>query len=321
MRLLIVKLSSLGDLFHALPAVHELKRGLEATVDWVVQKEYGTLVRTFDDIERVIEFPRRNFLRKAAGFLRELRRREYDMVVDLQGLLKSALVSRLARGRRRIGPSFCREGSRFLYSEVAGPANEQRHAVERNRDAVRFLGLPVGEARFPVTFPDQAVAEPSPRLGVVPASRWASKNWPPECFVDVIERLRSVREVSVFLFGSEKDGEVCRRIEERVGPGVVNLAGRTTLSEVGGYLQAMDLVLTNDSGPGHMAVAAGTPTLMLFGPTDAVRTGPYGDAHRVISANESCDPCYSHECRERSLCLTGIRTERVSEMVLEMLDA
>ena len=124
MQILIVKLSSLGDLFHALPAVHNLKVGLDATVDWVVQSEYADLVRCFSDVDRVIALDRSALVDNWVPFRDALREREYDLIVDLQGLLKSALTARFARGCKRIGPSFHREGSRLLYHAVAGRCNK-----------------------------------------------------------------------------------------------------------------------------------------------------------------------------------------------------
>lgn len=128
-RLLVVKLSSMGDLFHALPAVHCMKLGLNATVDWAVQEEYAALVRCFTDIDRVIPVSRRAFVARFPSFLRELRACRYDLVVDLQGLLKSAVVGMLARGGRNIGPSFHREGAWVFYSSVAGERNKRRRGI------------------------------------------------------------------------------------------------------------------------------------------------------------------------------------------------
>ena len=164
MKILVVKLSSLGDLFHALPTVHALKVGLKAEIHWVATTAYVPLVKCFSDVERVIAFPRKGFLSGAPAFMRELRRERYGTVVDLQGLLKSALVTRLARARWRIGPSFHREGSQIFYSAVAGASNRERHAVEQNMDIVRYLGLEKRDMVFPVDLPDPSISAPRPRV-------------------------------------------------------------------------------------------------------------------------------------------------------------
>ena len=320
MRVLIVKLSSLGDLFHALPTVHALKQGLNASVDWVVNREYESLVRCFTDVDEVIAFPRRDFFNCWRPFIQELRRRRYACIVDLQGLLKSAFVTRMARGDVKIGPSFHREGTRWLYPAVAGRRNKGRHAVEENMDVVRHLGLPVPPAEFPVAFPEVSVTGSGPRIGIVPASRWSTKTWPGRCFVDFVKQIRAVRDVSVFLFGGSADVGVCGAIAAELNGHVVDMSGRTTLTEMGGWLREMDLVVANDSGPLHMAAALGTPCLSIYGPTDPVRTGPYGDGHRVIRTSLPCQPCFSRTCQTAGIgCLEGVTPTCVAEAALAML--
>lgn len=320
MQILIVKLSSLGDLFHALPAVHNLKVGLDATVDWVVQSEYADLVRCFSDVDRVIALDRFALVDNWVPFRDALREREYDLIVDLQGLLKSALTARFARGCKRIGPSFHREGSRLLYHAVAGRCNKARHAVDECLDVVRYLGLTMLPVRFPMAFPPYEVDGARPRVALVPCSRWESKNWPPACFVDVARRLQAARGAAVFVVGGAADRAVCAEVAAALEGHAEDLAGTTTLAETGGLLGAMDLVITNDSGPMHMAAAVGTPTLAVFGPTDPARTGPYGNAHRVVAAGLPCRPCFSRACRQPGIpCLAGVTPVRVTEVALEML--
>ena len=320
MRILIVKLSSLGDLFHALPAVHNLKVGLKADVEWVVQSEYVPLVKCFSDVDRVIPFHRNAVFSNWGAFIRNLRQEKYDYVLDLQGLLKSAVVGRLARGGRRIGPSFHREGARLFYDAVAGARDKNRHAVEECLDVVRHLGLPVLRPEFPVTFPVKAVTAERPRVALLPASRWFTKNWPTSCFSDVAVRLKNERGVSLFILGGPDDMAVCAEFERRLGGRAVNMAGKFSLPETGGLLKEMDLLIANDSGPVHMAAAVGTPTLVVFGPTDPLRTGPYGDRHRIASVSLPCQPCFSRACHRGDVaCLTGVTPERVTAMALEML--
>lgn len=321
-RILVIKMSSLGDLFHALPAVRCLKTGLGATVDWVVQPEYGPLVKCFPDVSRIIPFPRRGFWGQLGEFRRELRRSEYDVIVDLQGLLKSALVAWLARGGRRIGPSFCREGSRIFYSAVAGPANRERHAVDEVLDIVRYLGLEVPKVpEFPVVFPKLPRKELSPRVAILPCSRWATKNWPAERFGEVARGLVERAGATVFVVGAASDLEAGKQIERAAARNVINLCGRTSLVELGSLLQEMDLAVSVDSGPMHMAAAVGVPVLAVFGATDPRRTGPYGPRHRVITADDlACRPCRSGDCSRRDLaCLRDLPSDRVIAAALEML--
>ncbi|MDD5677613.1 MAG: glycosyltransferase family 9 protein [Kiritimatiellae bacterium] len=321
-RVLVVKLSSLGDLFHALPAVHCLKAGLQARIDWVVHPQYRELVSCFTDVDRVIPLARDFMSGALAGDVRAVRAESYDLIVDLQGILKSALVARLARGSHRIGPSFHREGSRLFYQAIAGSRNKDRHAVEEILDVVRHLGLPVLPPVFPVEFPMQLVGEPEPRVALIPFSRWPSKNWPVSSFIQTGRDLQEHANASIFLIGGAAEAAACAEMAKEFKGRVINLAGKLSLPQLGGILQAMNLVIANDSGPMHMAASLGTPVLAVFGPTDKKRTGPYGDFHRVTMGKLLCQPCFSKQCRfQDGFCLRTVMPGYVTTIALEMLKA
>lgn len=353
-RILIVKTSSLGDLFHALPAVRALKAGLDAEIDWVVGDIYTDVAGCFTDVSNVIPFPRRslgprllvralvdrlNIFRslggRAAGsvedvatpavfhrFKDKMRARDYDYIIDLQGLLKSALICRLARGRKVIGPSFHREGSKFFYDAIAADRDKERHAVDECFDVVRYLGLPVPAVpEFPVVFPRIDLNTSRPRVAFVPCSRWETKNWPPEKFIQVGRSLADMN-VNLFLLGSREDKPVCRQIEQGIGRNVENLCAKTRLVDLGSVLQEMDLVITVDSGPMHVAAALGRPVLAVFGATDPMRTGPCG-RHMVITHGRLvCQPCLSREClrpRKDLACLRDLDAQRVIDAAVRIL--
>ncbi len=327
-RLLVVKMSSLGDVLHALPTIHALKSAGVGAVDWVVQSEYVELARLCPEIERVIAFPRRGFRWGALAFLRELRRERYDLIVDLQGLMKSALVTRLARGGPRLGPSFHREGARLLYTAVAGARNRARHAVEECLDAVRALGWPEPEGvpTFPLRpplFPEPSA--PRPRIALCPRSRWPTKNWPIENFIALGRYLLGATAGPLFIFGGTTDAPAGARIAEGIGAAnrVRDLCGRTRLAELAAWMAGMDLAITVDTGPMHLAAALGIPVLALFGPTDPVRTGPLGASHRVLRfGNLPCIPCLSDTCaRGDHACLRNLFSSTVAQAALEMLRA
>lgn len=326
-RILVIKLSSFGDIFHALPAVSNLQQVLDADVDWVTQPEYVELVKCFPIVSRVIPFPRRHFWTNAHSFRKSVRLYQYDLVIDLQGLLKSAFAGWMARGFRKIGPSFQREGAWLFYDSVAGPRNKERHAVEENLDVVRHLGFPVLSAAFPVQFPAQSCSEPRPRIAIVPLSRRANKNWPIAKFIETAAALRAEYNATIFLFGSLDDYDACSQIQSALlagkgGARVVNLAGKTSLVEMGGWFQQMDLIVVNDSGPLHMAAALHVPLITLFGPTNPGRTGPYGEGHQVITTAVACRPCYDRVCTLKSVeCMDGIPAGKVIEAARQILEA
>ena len=322
MQILVVKLSSLGDLFHALPAVRALKRGLNAEVDWVTHTYYVDIVRCFSDVRRVIGFSRRNWRKSWRPFLRDLRREHYDLILDLQGLTKSGLVTLLARGKRKLGPSHHRELSRLFYHEVTGARNKNRHAIEEAFDVVRHLGLPVpATPEFPVVFPKKNFTTAHPRIALAPCSRWITKNWQAARFIETAQTIREQTNATFFLVGAPEDKTVCNEIAAALGATAVNLCGQTSLLELGGVLAEMDLALTVDSGPMHIAAALGVPVLALFGPTDPARTGPYGAQHRVLMVPvENCAACFRDRCKRGDLaCMERIRPVAVAAAAMEML--
>lgn len=319
-RILIVKLSSLGDLLHALPAVHCLKSGLNAEIDWIVHPFYVELAKCFSDVSRVLVFPRRappaEFIRQ----IRLLRAEQYEIIIDLQGILKSAFVSRLARGTKRIGPSFHREGSVLFYKAVAGTRNKNRHAIDEIMDVVRYLNLPELPPAFPMTVPLQLVSEPSPRIALLPFSRWPSKNWPLMSFARVGHELQENLGASIYIMGASGDHLPGAEIARELGGRAINLAGKTTLPQLAGLLREMDLVITNDSGPMHLAAVMGAPVLAMYGPSDPVRTGPYGHNHCVLKGKLRCQPCFSPRCRFRdNSCMLTITPESVINAAMAML--
>lgn len=287
-RILVVKLSSLGDLLHALPAVHRIRSALGAEVDWACHDVYRPLVERFEPVSRAISFPRKSLVRDGHAFLRELRTLEYDLALDFQGLLKSALVARAARVARVIGPSFPREGSRLFYDAVAGPRNKNRHAVEECLDTARYLGVPDSPVEFPIRIPPAVLEDPRPRVGLLPCSRRPEKNWPVRRFAETARALRD--EVGSWLIlGGAADAGACAELASLIGGSARNLCGQTTLIDLVGLIRALDLLVTVDSGPMHIAAAVETPTVAIFGPTDPVRTGPYGNIHRVVRPTTRMD--------------------------------
>ncbi len=321
-RILVVKLSSLGDVIHALPTVRNLKAASAATIDWLVQPEYAPLVRACPDVERVILFPRRGSGRERWQMLLDLRRERYDLAADLQGLLKSAIPTFLARARLRVGPSFAREGARWLYDAVAGPTHRNRHAVMQVADLIRWLGWPEMPIEFPLRFAPGTPLGAPPRVVFAPCSRWPTKNWPPEFFRALAARLLDAG-ATVLIVGAERDRAAAASIAAGLGPSdrVINLAGRTTLEQLGALLSHADLAITVDSGPMHLAAALGVPVLAIFGPTDPVRTGPYGPLSRVLTAPPlPCMPCCSDQCaRGDHACLRNIHPSRVADEALAIL--
>lgn len=297
MRTLIVKLSSLGDVLHALPTVHALHDHLGGGLDWVVQEEYAALVETFTDVDQIFSVARHRGWRGLGPVLRDLRRARYDWVIDLQGLQKSALIARLAGGRRCIGPSYQREGARLWYHAVAGPRDRSRHAVVQAMDVLPQVGAPRPQAPcFPMQLPAFPLELSRPRIGIAPVSRWPSKNWPLSRFAELAARLQRELGAGIVVLGGAADAPAARVIADACGAPVSVHCGTLDLPRLGGVLAGLDVLVANDSGPVHLAAAAGCPCVVFYGPTDPARTGPWGSQHRLLTTSQPCFRCYRQRC-------------------------
>ncbi|RLB98475.1 MAG: lipopolysaccharide heptosyltransferase I [Deltaproteobacteria bacterium] len=339
MKILIVKLSAIGDVIHTLPALCALRRHWPgARIDWVVEEAAADLVAGHPDLDRVIVSRRKAWIldwrdrARRAGmlaeinrFVGELRRTRYDLVLDFQALLKSALVVALARGRRKVG--FGRglehmEHSYHVLTEGIRPPSMEVHALTRNLMMVQALGVPVAEVayRLPVTDADRSavgnilkesgVDESRPLVAINPVAQWPTKLWPEERFALLADRLLERYDASVVFTGGGGDRRVVERIIGTMKRPALDLSGRTSLKQLAALYQRARLVISTDTGPMHLAAAAGTPVVALFGPTAPWRTGPFGPGHHIVRAPAPCAPCFKRRCQAGG-CMNRIPVERV----------
>ncbi|HUI07859.1 MAG TPA: glycosyltransferase family 9 protein [Verrucomicrobiae bacterium] len=300
--ILIIKPSSVGDVVQALPTVNLIRRKYpDAHIAWLINDALASLLKNCPIIDERIEFRRREYF-KFPVLLARLRRERFDVVVDLQGLLRSGLMTWATRAPRRIGLSDAREGARLFYTETV--AVNREHAVDRYLRAARHLGCDAGPIEFPLGLPPRAGADGL--IAVNPSARWKTKLWGDDKFTELVRRLPSKR---VVLTGSVADRPRC----ELIARGCRNLAGGTTLLDLAELYARCAVVVTNDSGPMHIAAAVGTPVVAIFGPTDAALTGPYGKQHVVLRAGIPCSPCLKGHCTHtpRMECMTLVTVEQV----------
>ncbi|MGH7164830.1 MAG: lipopolysaccharide heptosyltransferase II [Nitrospiraceae bacterium] len=332
-RILIIKPSSLGDVVHALPFLAALRdRFPKAFIAWFVKRQWAGLLERAEGLDAV--WPVEPTL---AGWLREtlrLRTFGFDLVVDLQGLLRSGLIARLTGCPARIGFTNAREGSPWFYTQRVPVPTPDMHAVDRYLLVASSLGaVPRGSPEFRLRAQPgdgEEVAGLLRRHGLKAGTtwiamnvgaRWPTKRWPPEFFAAAADRIRTEGLGSVVLLGGPEDRELARAVKELMRTVPINLTGATTPGLLPALLGAASLLLTNDSGPMHVAVAMGTPVVALFGPTSAIRTGPYGAGHRVLSSGVACSPCFSRVCRNpvKLECLIKVSPEQVMDAVRAQL--
>lgn len=299
LRILVVKMSSLGDVVHALPAVTDA-RAHGAQIDWLVEEAFADIPALHPGVSRVIPIAWRRWrkdLRRSARemrqFFTELRLHQYDVIIDAQGLIKSALVALLAKGHRQGFAHTCaREPwAAFAYSKGHAIARGQ-HAIDRQRQLfAAVLGYDLDmEADSGIS----ASAARSNHVLLLHGTTWATKHWPRDMWQDLAQRVQADGYEVMVTWGNVQEQLRAQAIADASG---ATLQERLPLAELAGVLSAAAAVVGVDSGLCHLSAALGTPTLGLYGPTDGQLTGCRGQSAGFMQASTHCSPCLQDACR------------------------
>ena len=330
MNILVIKLSAIGDVIHALPVSRAVKETFpKARLTWVVEPPARDLLVDNPYIDEILVFEKKKFKSSLRGFWenffpfrQKLRKGRFDVALDLQGLGKSAAIAFFSGASRRYGTADMREGSGWVSKPVRGP-NAKGHIVERYLDVARAAGCRVEKVEFPVAISsrDRAIAKERLLAAGVPEGRpyavlavganWPNKRWPAESFAALGDRLYGQHIVPVLVGGGHLDETIAADIMAAAEIPPVNLVGRTNLKQLAHIFTRAALVLGGDTGPVHLAAGLGTPTVMLMGPTDANRNGPYGQLENAIEVDRPCRGCWKRVCPKGLDCLAAITVDEV----------
>jgi heptosyltransferase-1 len=334
---LIVKLSSLGDVVHALPVASALKStDPSLRITWAVEEWAAPVVAGHRAIDRVVLFPTMRWwpsrpivwARKLQQAVRELRSESYDVALDLQGLARSAVVTALSSAPRRLARAGQREGAHLVSYGVRLPS-EPLHAVDEYLHVASSLGaarqpavfaIPVsGAARQRVdTLLSSRGVSSTDRLVVVNASAAGSwKRWAPDRWAAVVDGLADLGRV--ILSGARGRGRVHAEIAQRARRRPVDLTGGTTLEELVALLERAALHVAPDTGTIHLAVALGTPVVGVYGPTPPWRVGPYRQPHSVVYHADQCGATCPAYCLYGRRCLGAVTADEVIASAHEVL--
>lgn len=330
--ILIVKLSAIGDCIHALPVASALKACYpEARITWIVEKPAYDLLTNNPNIDEIIIFDKAQcktlggFFSYVPGLVSTLRKQRYDLVLDLQGLFKSAAIAYLSGAPKRLVYCNAREFSDKISQKVCGP-NSAGHVVDRYLDVVRAVGCHITEPEFTVTITEkeavltQAIAKQAglditkPYVVLIPGTNWPNKCWPPGHFAQLAEKLFEKQIIPVFV-GTHADKTAMDEIIANMTIPPVDLTGKTTLKQLAYILKNAKTVVAGDTGPMHLAAAMNTPVIALFGPTDSLRNGPYGDNHQVLTVSHACQGCWKRKCPQAIDCMAEIAPAAVFQAV------
>lgn len=324
-RILLIKPSAIGDVVHTLPILKMLRmRFPSAHIAWLLTPACAGLLEGHPLLNEVVPFDRKRYGRGwrdpvslfgLLAFQRELRRGDYDLVIDLQGLFRSGWLAWKTGAPMRIGFSNAREFSPLFYTHRVDVGTTEQHAIDRYLKVAAALGCDTSQFdfEFHVTdddrkHVDELLAGSSKFAVLLPGTNWATKRWPIEKFAAMVEPLRMQFDLQTIVAGGPDDVKLGEQIR-----GAINLAGRTSLRQLVELLRRAELVVANDSGPMHIAAALGRPLVTPYGPTNPVRTGPYRREDSVIRLDIPCAPCYSRKCSHQS-CLRWLEIGPVLEL-------
>lgn len=348
MRILIVKLSAIGDVIHTLPALNAIREHYpRAHITWLVEEAAADLVVGHRALDRVIVSKRKRWIGQFKGperwqalaqvrdLWRDLRDTRYDIIIDFQSLLKSAALVWLARGKRKIG--FDRgmqhqEHSYLFLNERVPPVDMDVHALIRGLMLIKAIGIKSETVVYevPIFAEDRqkvaalleahGVDGDRPLVAINPVALWDTKLWLNDRFALLGDRLKNEFAVDVVFTGGPADQDVIMDIRRRMTTVSVDLSGQTSLKMLAELYARSALLVTTDTGPMHLAAAVGTPVVALFGPTAPWRTGPFGQGHRVIRTAPPCSPCFKRQCdQHHCLCMSDISVEMVYHDVCQIL--
>ena len=339
MKFLIIKPSSLGDVACAMPVVALIKKRYpDASVDWLVNKEYAGLAKAAG-ADRVLVIDRQAWKKISSwpkalfnylGVAVKLPFQHYDYAIDLQGLLRSGIFTALSNAKKTIGFADGRECSPIFYDTKVVVNRKLTHSTLCNLAVLKELGIEETED-WPSFAPDDTTITLEQfglvRKGyfiAVPITRWKSKNWVPEFIAEVGRALKQRYGWQGVLIGGSDAKDVCAAICETAGDVFLDLSSKTDWSQFLALSAEAVCAVTPDTGPMHVMAAAGTPMIAVMGPTDPRRHGPYGRCNKVLQSKRRCLPCYHRDCvlgeeGKPSLCMADITPETVLTSVEELL--
>ena len=331
-RILIVRLSALGDIVHALPVLARLRQAFPAAaIDWLVEANYAATLTLASGLSRRIivratsEATSANGISFATGtgYLRAvsfLRRQQYDLALDLQGLLKSAVWARASGARRVIG--FDREHLReplaaSFYTETAIP-DASGHVMQKNLSILRALPIEPGPVALHVDpQPSHELIKTIQTAGgsngyivINPGAAWPNKCWPADRFAAVAKLLRDRTGLHSLVTWGPKERALADAVSH-ASAGAASPAPATSVADLAALMRSAALVISGDTGPLHIGAAVGAPIVGLFGPTRPERNGPWEPRDEVISRADTCVCHHKRNCRRGAPCINEISVDEV----------
>ncbi|MCF7954641.1 MAG: glycosyltransferase family 9 protein [Phycisphaerae bacterium] len=323
-KILIIKPSALGDIAQSLPALASIRKSFpDAEISWLVRKEFAPLLEMAGDLDKIIIFERK-FLGKwfknpkafaeLLRFFKTLSSPKFDLVIDLQGLFRTALFARITGCKKRFGMKRARECASMFYTHKVPIDSDCVHMLDIINKIITSAGVTETVFRYDLTIDEQTISSTDQLIAenvggdknyavFVTGAAHANKCWPAEKFAELADRVHKEYDLSIIAIGTNIDKPGIEDLKSLAETDVIDLAGKTNIKVLAALMSKATIVITNDTGPGHIAEAVGAPVVMIFGPTNPSRVGPYkktwciaaDDALTRGSEIESTDPKHAIE--------------------------
>lgn len=342
-KILIIRLSALGDTIHTLPLAFSLRKKFPSSqIDWVVEDKAEKFVVNNPLLNNVYVIKKKQIsvkerIKNFIQIIKKIRKENYDVVIDVQQLLKSGIILGLSKGKRKITLSEGREFSGFFANEIIKSSHRHfdpdYHVVKRNLEPGKYLGCDDKEIKFIIPDLEEEVSEEIKQIisnidktkktiVIAPATTWKNKHWTVSGWCDVINEFKD--ECNIILTASQNEksliGEIISNIK---GDNLIDLSGKTSLSDLVYIFKNVDLVISPDSGSAHIAwTAGGCKVVTLFFATSALRTAPFGDKYFSVSSKSPCSPCMKKHCRlktSENKCIQDLNSQNVIDLLKRVL--
>ncbi len=319
MDILVIKLGALGDVVNTLPLVINLKSHLKARIHWLVEPLSYPLIFDHPYVDQPLLFNKHRWPREFATMLRLLRRKKYDITLDLQRILKSGVFAMGATSERRIGfdRKRCKEMNWMFPFERIPASDPGAHMVYQYLEFAAYLGLPNFDVRWELPLSDdRPVGLPENYIVLNVGATKPANKWTAEGFASLADAIQQRFRLPSVITGGPEDRVMAKQIMALSGKSVMNLVGNTSLHTLQMVLYGARVVVSCDTGPMHLAVALGKDVVALFGPSDPRRTGPFRG--QVIQKPLHCSPCNLRKCKD-PVCMTAITPQEVIERIENVL--
>ncbi|MYF98351.1 glycosyltransferase family 9 protein [Candidatus Poribacteria bacterium] len=328
-KILLIRLSSLGDIVLTTPAIRAVRAHFpQAYIAMLVAKQSADVLLQNPHLNEIIQFNR--FAKdKDTGemlrIIRILRQRRFALTFDFQRKFRTELLMYFSGATERVGKG--------RLCTIRVPKQGNQHATESYFDLLHAAGIMAENRELEMflsksertdacyVFEEAGVSEMQLKVGLFPGAGWKLREWMPDRFASIGDKLVEKFDAQVIIFGGPKEGALVRSVANLMQHPAILFAGNLQIRQLAACIEKCDLFLTNDTGPMHIAAAVGTPTIALFGPGDHIRFQPLGESNTVIRHDVACSPCkqFTEKCKD-NICMKQITVDEVWDSICQILD-